>query len=277
MVRKSSLITAWPRRLNLSRHEGGGGGRGDFYHATSSGETTWFGFAWEVFRLLGADEARVRHAPLPLPNQQAAPKLSLPSPNLITKPGTTPADLHRIPDVTTRDTRFGSSTLHRSSPARATITRARCPLQLGDGSFSNSHRPAQRAPFASRPPINPYLYSGSGLCRPTQALASAALISQPDRIVPLPDDTPGVQACEHGHCHEQGHPRCHARPASDYGEKIRGPGARGRPWCAFGLLHLTNTCRSADAYAHQVGEGHRRPDNYLRARCDGPLGRREGK
>lgn len=30
------------------------------YHATSSGETTWFGLAREVFRLLGADPARVR-------------------------------------------------------------------------------------------------------------------------------------------------------------------------------------------------------------------------
>jgi dTDP-4-dehydrorhamnose reductase len=30
------------------------------YHATSSGETTWFGLAREVFRLLGADESRVR-------------------------------------------------------------------------------------------------------------------------------------------------------------------------------------------------------------------------
>lgn len=30
------------------------------YHATSSGDTTWFGFAREVFRLLGADPARVR-------------------------------------------------------------------------------------------------------------------------------------------------------------------------------------------------------------------------
>ena len=29
------------------------------YHATSSGETTWFGLAQEVFRLLGADPARV--------------------------------------------------------------------------------------------------------------------------------------------------------------------------------------------------------------------------
>lgn len=30
------------------------------YHATSSGETTWCGLAREVFRLLGADESRVR-------------------------------------------------------------------------------------------------------------------------------------------------------------------------------------------------------------------------
>ncbi len=32
------------------------------YHATSSGETTWFGLAREVFRALGADPARVRPA-----------------------------------------------------------------------------------------------------------------------------------------------------------------------------------------------------------------------
>ncbi|MCX5557672.1 dTDP-4-dehydrorhamnose reductase [Streptomyces sp. NBC_00038] len=30
------------------------------YHGTSTGETTWFGFAQEIFRLLGADAARVR-------------------------------------------------------------------------------------------------------------------------------------------------------------------------------------------------------------------------
>ncbi len=33
---------------------------GGFFHATSSGETTWYGLAREVFRLLGADEDRVR-------------------------------------------------------------------------------------------------------------------------------------------------------------------------------------------------------------------------
>jgi dTDP-4-dehydrorhamnose reductase len=33
------------------------------YHATSSGQTTWFGLAREIFRLLGADPARVRAIP----------------------------------------------------------------------------------------------------------------------------------------------------------------------------------------------------------------------
>ena len=33
------------------------------YHATSSGQTTWFGLAREVFGLLGADPARVRPIP----------------------------------------------------------------------------------------------------------------------------------------------------------------------------------------------------------------------
>jgi dTDP-4-dehydrorhamnose reductase len=33
------------------------------YHATSSGQTTWFGLAREIFRLLGADPARVRPVP----------------------------------------------------------------------------------------------------------------------------------------------------------------------------------------------------------------------
>jgi dTDP-4-dehydrorhamnose reductase len=33
------------------------------YHATSSGQTTWFGLAREVFGLLGADQARVRPVP----------------------------------------------------------------------------------------------------------------------------------------------------------------------------------------------------------------------
>ena len=36
------------------------GAPGGVYHATSSGDTTWFGFAGEIFRLLGADPARVR-------------------------------------------------------------------------------------------------------------------------------------------------------------------------------------------------------------------------
>ena len=36
------------------------GAAGGVYHATSSGETTWFGLAREVFGLLGADPTRVR-------------------------------------------------------------------------------------------------------------------------------------------------------------------------------------------------------------------------
>lgn len=36
------------------------GAASGIYHATSSGETTWFGLAREVFGLLGADPARVR-------------------------------------------------------------------------------------------------------------------------------------------------------------------------------------------------------------------------
>jgi dTDP-4-dehydrorhamnose reductase len=36
------------------------GAQAGIYHATSSGETTWFGLAQEIFRLSGADPARVR-------------------------------------------------------------------------------------------------------------------------------------------------------------------------------------------------------------------------
>ena len=36
------------------------GAPGGVYHATSSGDTTWFEFAREIFRLIGADPARVR-------------------------------------------------------------------------------------------------------------------------------------------------------------------------------------------------------------------------
>ena len=36
------------------------GARPGIYHATSSGETSWFGLAQEVFRLIGADPDRVR-------------------------------------------------------------------------------------------------------------------------------------------------------------------------------------------------------------------------
>lgn len=36
------------------------GAAGGIYHATSSGQTTWFGLAREVFRLLGTDPSRVK-------------------------------------------------------------------------------------------------------------------------------------------------------------------------------------------------------------------------
>ncbi len=39
------------------------GAAAGIYHATSSGETTWCGLAREIFRLLGADPARVRAVP----------------------------------------------------------------------------------------------------------------------------------------------------------------------------------------------------------------------
>ena len=51
------------------------GARPGIYHATSSGETTWFGLAQEVFRLAGADRARIsptRTATLARPAQRPA-------------------------------------------------------------------------------------------------------------------------------------------------------------------------------------------------------------
>ena len=41
----------------------------------------------------------------------------------------------------------GHQTRRESSPARATIALARCPLQLGNGSVSNSHRPSSKGTF----------------------------------------------------------------------------------------------------------------------------------
>ncbi len=45
----------------------------------------------------------------------------------------------------TRDS--GHQTMRESSPARATIALARCPLHLGNGSVSNSHRPSSEGTF----------------------------------------------------------------------------------------------------------------------------------
>jgi dTDP-4-dehydrorhamnose reductase len=48
------------------------------YHATSSGQTTWFGLAGEIFGLLGADPARVRPIPSsPLPRPAPRPAYSV--------------------------------------------------------------------------------------------------------------------------------------------------------------------------------------------------------
>ena len=52
---------------------GSGAGAG-IYHATSSGQTTWFGLAQEVFRLLGADPARVRPTTSGAAYQRPAPR-----------------------------------------------------------------------------------------------------------------------------------------------------------------------------------------------------------
>ena len=45
------------------------------YHATSSGQTTWFELAREIFRLLGADPARVRPIPSSALTRPAPPRL----------------------------------------------------------------------------------------------------------------------------------------------------------------------------------------------------------
>src|SRR5689334_25041130 len=48
------------RRVGLGRAALAGTAPAGVYHGTSGGETTWFGLAREVFRLLGADPDRVR-------------------------------------------------------------------------------------------------------------------------------------------------------------------------------------------------------------------------
>ncbi|MER6470832.1 dTDP-4-dehydrorhamnose reductase [Streptomyces collinus] len=48
------------RLVRLGQAALDGGVPGGIYHGTSGGETTWFGLAREVFRLLGADPGRVR-------------------------------------------------------------------------------------------------------------------------------------------------------------------------------------------------------------------------
>ncbi|OIJ63956.1 dTDP-4-dehydrorhamnose reductase [Streptomyces mangrovisoli] len=48
------------RLLRLGRSATAGAAPARIYHATSGGDTTWYGLAREVFRLLGADPDRVR-------------------------------------------------------------------------------------------------------------------------------------------------------------------------------------------------------------------------
>ena len=57
----------------------------------------------------------------------------------------------------TRDS--GHQTSHGSSPAHATIALARCPLQLDDGSFSNSHRPSSEGTFRVDAPARNPIYA----------------------------------------------------------------------------------------------------------------------
>ncbi|MEU8032120.1 dTDP-4-dehydrorhamnose reductase [Streptomyces sp. NPDC049099] len=48
------------RMVRLGRAALAGSAPAGIYHGTSGGETTWFGLAREIFRLLGADHGRVR-------------------------------------------------------------------------------------------------------------------------------------------------------------------------------------------------------------------------
>jgi dTDP-4-dehydrorhamnose reductase len=48
------------RLVRLGRAALAGSAPAGVYHGTSGGETTWFGFTQEIFRLLGADPTRVR-------------------------------------------------------------------------------------------------------------------------------------------------------------------------------------------------------------------------
>ena len=70
------------------------GAASGIYHATSSGETTWFGLAREVFGLLGADPARVRAT-----TSEAYPRPAVrPSYSVLGHDGWVKADLEPIGD-----------------------------------------------------------------------------------------------------------------------------------------------------------------------------------
>jgi dTDP-4-dehydrorhamnose reductase len=72
----------------------GAGARSGIYHATSSGETSWFGLAQEVFRLIGADPNRVQ----PTTSSQYRRPASRPTYSVLGHGAWTAADIPPIQD-----------------------------------------------------------------------------------------------------------------------------------------------------------------------------------
>jgi dTDP-4-dehydrorhamnose reductase len=82
------------------------------YHATSSGQTTWFGLAREIFGLLGADPARVKPMPSSaLPRPAPRPAYSVLGHGAWARPGLPPIGEWR-------------TALHRAFPGILTAQRA---------------------------------------------------------------------------------------------------------------------------------------------------------
>jgi dTDP-4-dehydrorhamnose reductase len=83
------------------------------YHATCSGQTTWFGLAQEVFRLLSADPDRVTA----IPSTQLSRPAPRPTYSVLAHGAWTQAGLPRPEDWRTA--------LHRTFPALAAVSQAR--------------------------------------------------------------------------------------------------------------------------------------------------------
>jgi dTDP-4-dehydrorhamnose reductase len=83
------------------------------YHATCSGQTTWFGLAQEIFRLLSTDPDRVT----PIPSTQLSRPAPRPSYSVLAHGAWTQADLPRPEDW--------RAALHRDFPALAAASQAR--------------------------------------------------------------------------------------------------------------------------------------------------------